>query len=182
MKSLSDKDLLNAPDEQSSFKAIYERYRDGLYRKAINKLDSEEDVHDVLQSVFISLWRNRKQIEVACTLAPYLYTALKYAIIKKTCRKAREGMVLSLSVVEISDRYSTQQNPLGFKELKAIIDSEVAYLPSRMRQVYRLSREEHLKNAEIARMLNISEQTVKNTLTVTLKKLRAKLTADTFVD
>lgn len=181
MNALSDRDLLQSPDEQSSFRAIYERYWEGLYKKAIVRLECEDDAHDVIQSVFISLWKNRKQIEVAETLAPYLYTALKYAIIKKVYRKAKQGTILPLSVVELSERHSTQQDSLGLKELKATIDAEVSYLPNRMKQIYQLSREEHLKNAEIARILNISEQTVKNTLTVTLKKLRAKIVTNTFI-
>ncbi|ULT41148.1 winged helix-turn-helix transcriptional regulator [Niabella defluvii] len=53
---------------------------------------------------------------------------------------------------------------LYYKQLEALIDSEVQLLPERMQEVYRLSRNEHLRNNEIAKQLNISEQTVKNIL------------------
>lgn len=175
MKSLTDKALLKAADEQFAFRILYDRYWEPLYIKALRKLHSEEDAQDVVQGIFISLWRNRQQIKVDDSLAPYLFTALKYAIIKVVYRKAQKGQLLPLSILDL-EKYTTENSSaFEYKELKASIDTEVARLPDRMREIYRLSRVQHMRNAEIAEMLNISEQTVKNTLSVTLKRLKSKL-------
>lgn len=175
LKSLTDKALLKAVDEQFAFRVLYDRYWEPLYIKALRRLHNEEDAQDLVQGIFISLWRNRAEIQVEETLAPYLFTALKYAIIKVVYKKAQKGKLLPLSIADL-EKYTTAANPeLEYKELKATIDHEVAGLPDRMREIYQLSRVKHLRNAEIAAMLNISEQTVKNTLSVTLKRLRSKL-------
>jgi RNA polymerase sigma-70 factor (ECF subfamily) len=175
MKSLTDNALLKAADEQFAFRILYDRYWEPLYLKALRRLNSEEDAQDIVQGIFVTLWRNRHRVKVEETLAPYLFTALKYAIIKLVYRRAQKGKLLPLSILDL-EKYTTDISPaFEYKELKASIDNEVAGLPDRMRQIYQLSRVQHLRNAEIAELLNISEQTVKNTLSVTLKRLRSKL-------
>lgn len=175
MKSLTDKALLKAADEQFAFRILYDRYWEPLYLKAYRRLHSEEDAQDVVQGVFISLWRNRRQVQVEDSLAPYLFTALKYSIIKVVYKKAQKGTLLPLSVPDLEKYCTGAGTELELKELRSSIDNEVAGLPDRMREIYQLSRVKHLRNAEIAEMLNISEQTVKNTLSVTLKRLKSKL-------
>jgi RNA polymerase sigma-70 factor (ECF subfamily) len=48
-----------------------------------------------------------------------------------------------------------------------------------MQQIFRMSREEDLSIADIAGLLNLSEQTVKNQLSEALKRLRTSLQSNT---
>jgi RNA polymerase sigma-70 factor (ECF subfamily) len=48
-------------------------------------------------------------------------------------------------------------------------------MPEKMRQIYLLSREEYMTNADIASLLNLSSQTVKNQLHNALVRLRKSL-------
>lgn len=52
----------------------YERYWHDLYKIAYRRLPSEEDVKDVLQETFISLWKNIHHISVDENIGGYLYT------------------------------------------------------------------------------------------------------------
>src|SRR5215470_16711891 len=101
LKTADDRSLLTANDEQSAFRIIYERYWESLYRKAVARLGDTENAQDAVQEVFISLWRNRHTIQVEDSLAPYLFTALKYCIIKKVCRHAGKGVQLPLSIEDL---------------------------------------------------------------------------------
>jgi RNA polymerase sigma factor (sigma-70 family) len=175
MKNWSDKSLLTAENGESAFRIIYERYWEALYKKALHRLGNEADAQDVLQEIFLSLWRNKEAIVIEETLAPYLYTALKYSIIKLVYREAKKDVLLPLSVAELEKISVTQEEILAYRELKTMVEKEVANLPVRMQEIYRLSRMEHLQTTEIAQRLHISEQTVKNTLTTTIKRLRSKL-------
>lgn len=175
MVNSSDKALLLSADEQRSFRILYDKYWQELYRKAIARLQNEDDAEDVVQEVFVSLWRNRHSISVEDSLAPYLFSALKYATLKLLYRKAKKGLILPKSLQNIEVESSTVENYIDCKELTQNIEHEVQNLPGRMREIYQLSRVEQLRNAEIAARLNISEQTVKNTLTVTLKRLKSRI-------
>ena len=176
LENLTDKALLLSTDEHATFRILYNRYWESLYKKAFYRLGNTADSQDAVQEVFISVWRNRETIQLEETLRPYLFAALKYSIIKQVYRKAKKGILLPLSADELEHTEVTTDELLQYKELQAVLASEVAGLPDRMQEIYRLSRIENLQIAEIARRLNISEQTVKNTLTSTLKRLRERLT------
>jgi len=67
------------------------------------------------------------------------------------------------------------------KELAAIIEKEIYNLPSKMREIFLLSRKDNLSNNEIAARLDISEKTVRNQLSTALKTLKTKLGLATFL-
>ena len=175
MGYLSDSMLLIAEEEQSAFRELYDRYWEQLYKKALTRLGNDADAQDAVQEVFISCWRNRKTIEVKESLAPYLYTALKYWIIKKVYRQSQKGIIVPLSTESLEQTELTTEEFLQYKELQHLIADEVSKLPEKMQRIYRLSRIEQLPIALIAEQLKISEQTVKNTITSALKRLREKL-------
>lgn len=171
---LNDKELLHHKDERA-FRVLFDRYWSALYKKAQVRLACEEDAKDIIQEIFISIWNNRLNIVIENTLAPYIFTALKFSIIKKIERDYRKGKTHPLNPEEIENLYLTSEEKLQFKELELLVNQEVEQLPERMKAVYILSKQKHLKNKEIAEILQISEQTVKNMLSTAVKKLRQKL-------
>jgi RNA polymerase sigma-70 factor (family 1) len=175
MHDLTDTDLLCAKDEQKAFRELYDKYWEPLYKNALYRLGSDADAQDMVQEVFIGLWRNKNSIQNIGSLSAYLFTALKYTIIKRIYRQAKKGIMVPLSVEELEHVELTTEELLQYKELQSVIANEVANLPTRMQQVYHLSRNELLSTKEIAQRLNLSEQTVKNTLSAALKRLREKL-------
>ncbi|MEO9144818.1 MAG: RNA polymerase sigma-70 factor [Ginsengibacter sp.] len=175
LENLSDRILLEAADEQVGFRTLYERYWEALYKKAFHRFGNSADAEDAVQEIFISIWRNRSTIQIEETLSPYLFTALKYYIIKQVYLKAKRGIQVNLSTEDLEYVEITTEELLQYKELQSVIAGKVDELPERMKEIYRLSRVENLQIAEIAAKLNISEQTVKNTLTTALKRLRESL-------
>ena len=175
MKNLSDDKLLIAEDSNAAFSILYNRYWEPLYKKALVRLGNEADAQDAVAEVFISLWRNRQTIDASNSLANYLFAALKYCIIKKVYRKARQGICVPLSVKILEENFYTDEDHIQFRELQTVIANEINNLPPKMRRIYNLSKVSHLKPAEIAEQLHLSEQTVKNTLTTALKRLRQKI-------
>lgn len=176
MHQLTDKALLIADDEQEAFRLLYDRYWEVLYGKALHRIGNDADAQDVVQEVFISVWRNKNTIQTKDSLSTYLFTALKYCIIKRVYRQAKKGIVLPLSVEDLEKSELTADELLRYKELQSVVADVVAGLPERMQEIYRLSRTDNLSIQEIAQKLNLSEQTVKNTLSEALKRLREKLT------
>jgi len=175
LTTADDKSLLTAKAEQTAFRILYNRYWEQLYRKALSRLGNSTDAEDVVQEVFISLWRNRHSIEIKDTLSPYLFTALRYCIIKTIYRKGKKGQYVPLSPDELQCDENFSEELLEYKDLQQAVNREINDLPERMREIYRLSRYENLSAGEIAERLHISEQTVKNTISATLRKLRVKL-------
>ena len=78
LENLSDRTLLEALGEQVRFRILYSRYWEALYKKAFHRFGNIADSEDAVQEIFISIWRNKSTIQIEETLAPYLFTALKY--------------------------------------------------------------------------------------------------------
>ena len=61
------------------------------------------------------------------------------------------------------------------KELQCLLEKELEAMPERMRKPLQLSREEEMTIREIALLLQISEQSVKNNISSALYKLRLRV-------
>jgi RNA polymerase sigma factor (sigma-70 family) len=172
---LSDDDLLQLikRDDTAAFESIYDKYWQALYLKACQRVDKDE-AKDMVQEVMITLWRRRNAITVMHEgdLGRYLFTAIRYRVISHYAFSVAE-----IKKVDFFDQFDEHitVNTLETKELQSRIDKEISRLPARMQQIFRLSREDDYTIADIAKALNISEQTVKNQLTDALKRLRISL-------
>ncbi|MCD7932400.1 MAG: sigma-70 family RNA polymerase sigma factor [Tannerellaceae bacterium] len=74
-----------------------------------------------------------------------------------------------------------QQDSLLLKEVEEEIKRFIETLPPQCSKVYKLSREENLKNREIAEKLNISEKTVEDHIRKALRELRSHLAKSGFM-
>lgn len=172
----SDLILIDAirADDKGAFRLLYERYWKPLFIRACKSVD--EDVSkDLIQEVMVSLWKRRHDIQVVeeGDIGKYLFTALKYRIISfytYTSAQIKNASLLDSPVVN-----TTPENLLEGKELENVIDATIESMPDRMQLIFRMSREHHISIADIARQLNLSEQTVKNQITQALKRLKTSL-------
>ena len=180
MKQSSDSSLIELVkiDNHLAFTEIVDRYWQDLYRHTWLKIKNEDEAKDIVQDIFLGLWKNRATIIVNETalIAPYLFRAAKYAIINYFARPGitiADDTALSFAV-EMASGVKTD-DPFLLKELQQVVNSEVSNLPDRLQIPYRLSREQELTVKEIAMKLSISEQTVKNNISTALNKIRFRL-------
>ncbi|MNL57723.1 RNA polymerase sigma factor [compost metagenome] len=84
-----------------------------------------------------------------------------------------------LDYLEINkDQYligTTSEDELIAKELARLLENEMSRMPDTMRSVFRLSRSEDMSIKDIANQLSLSEQTVKNNVSMALNRLKFKL-------
>jgi RNA polymerase sigma-70 factor (ECF subfamily) len=173
MQHHSDAQLLQAirQGDAAAFKVLYDRYWQRLYVKACQRVDKNE-AKDIVQEIMTTLWRRRNEVFTFQDgeIGRYLLTAVKYRIISHYAYGAAE-----IPGTEVFDLPADAGNPLEAKEFSEFIESEIRQLPPRMQEIFRLSREDDLSIADIARRLGLSEQTVKNQLTEALRRLRESI-------
>ena len=167
-------DLLRIGSE-GAFTEIYDRFYGILYSHAYRKLQDREEVKDVLQELFTYIWNHREEQHYTTNLPAYLYTSVRNRILNVIrLKKMKMGYQISIeNFMEIG--YNITDALLRENELIALIEKEVATLPPKMRQIFEMSRKEHLSHKEIAEKLKISPATVKKQVNNALKTLRVKL-------
>jgi RNA polymerase sigma-70 factor (ECF subfamily) len=166
--------LKNGSEE--AFTAIYNHYFESLYLYAFKVLKDGFLAEDVVQELFLSIWKQRHTLRVATSLKAYLYAANRYLIIKAV-RKQENTASLFDRLEERVWGPPEQENILYLKELQARVHGIVNDLPEKCREIYLLSREAKHSHKEIAAMLGIAEKTVENQLTIALKKIRTSMGA-----
>jgi len=167
--------ILLKKDDRQAFTEIYNRYAKSLTGFAASKLYNLDDARDILHDMFVKLWENREQINIESNLQSYLFSIIRHRIIDKIRKNiTREEYALitqSLTVVY----HEAVDKQIEAKELQQAIEKSLDQMSPRVKEVYKLSREQGLSNHEIAEKLNLSEQTVKNQLSSALKHLRKTL-------
>lgn len=168
--------LLKQSDQQA-FAEIYRRYGGKLAGFAASKLYNLEDARDILQDIFVKLWEGREGLNITSNLQSYLFAIVRHRIIDKIRKNVtREEYALAVQSLAVYFEADVDKQ-IELKDLKNTIERSLDELSPRVREVYKLSRDEGLSNREIAEKLNVSEQTVKNQLSSALKHLRQTLGA-----
>lgn len=165
-------DLLNNGD-RAAFDEIYRRNWSAMYLAAFNMLQDHDACMDVIHDVFVWIWNRKGSLEIA-TLKAYLISAVKYKVtnvIRKL--KFRQSYLDQLETTEPS--FNNVSSEIELKELKAVLAQFTSELPEKCREVFDLSRNEHLSNKEISKKLGISEKTVERQMTIALKKFKVSL-------
>jgi RNA polymerase sigma-70 factor (ECF subfamily) len=164
-------DLLKSGD-QIAFDQIYARYFSSLYTYAYKILQDRDECQDAIQDIFIWIWEHKEKIEID-SLKNYLIASVKYKLVRSIKTSKRHAEILSSKVP--STNITIQEPDVEIKELKKVIADALSLLPTRAKEVFSLSRSQYLSNKEIASKLGISEKTVENHITLSLRRLRAEL-------
>jgi len=153
---------LMSGDDQEAFTMIYDRYWQELFVTAAKALRSRQEAEDVVQDVFFSLWRRRKELVIEESLSAYLHTSIRYKAIHYIEKNIHRRDYLAIFTEVVSNTISPSADiQLQLKEVQEAIWETVAKMPPKMQEVYHLSRGEHLSHREIAKKLGISVKTVK---------------------
>jgi len=183
LTKLTDEQLvaLLRKGDQQAFTEIYNRYAENLAGFAAAKLYNLDDARDLLHDLFVKLWENREQLYITSNLQSYLFGITRHRIIDKIRKNItrEEYASVAQSLTQVYQQSIDKQVEAG--ELQQTIRKSVDKLPPRVKEIYKLSREEGLSNHEIAEKLSLSEQTVRNQLSIALKQLRKSLAGFTTI-
>ncbi len=174
-KLLTDHELaeLMRDGEDAAFTEIYTRYWKKLLTVAINKTDGNvEEAEEIVQDIFVSLWKRRDELELSSNFENYLAASVKYRVIKNLARKDLRRRYEAENRYLSSNSDNSTQDWLEFEDMKNRLEELVASLPDKCQLVYRMSRENGYSQREIAGELSISEKTVEAHLGKALKLLR----------
>lgn len=174
--SLTDHDLwdLLRSGDRLAYAELYERYFSVLYLHARNRLKNTQEAEDVIQEIFIDLWANAEKINIKSNLTHYLIACTRNKVLNLISRNNfQEKYKISLAV---NEKFEAETDYLVREKLMAdLISREINSLPPKMKRVFLMSRAEHLTYIEIAKNLEITEQSVRSHVKNALKVLRVRL-------
>lgn len=162
-------------DNEEAFSQIFHAYKDKLYAFIYRITGSKELSSDIVQDTFLKIWELRGKLFSIENFNAYLFRMAQNQAINQLRRMSRETLILMERQKENNSSSETPEEELRYKNISAYIREIVHSLPPQQKAVYTLSREQNLKQEEIARQLQISISTVQNHMTQALRTIREKL-------
>jgi len=177
---VSDVELLHAVarGDEGALARLYDAYRVILFGLLVRILNSREEAEDILQDVFIQVWRRAKDFdEKRGRPFTWLVTlARSRAIDRLRLLGARQRLAASAGANQADETSDALSDTIKVAQ-KEIVKRALAQLPDEQRHTLVLAYFEGLTQSEIASKLGAPLGTVKTRMRSGMLKLRALLGA-----
>ncbi len=173
---ISDLDLIPALKEGNlqAFSQLFDRYGKRLYHFSLGYLKSPQDAEEIVQEVFLKIWHNRDEMAEAGSFESYLFTIARNGILNTIRKSKSEQAYLNYLKIHPTKNVLLEEE-LNFHELEKAYRSAIEQLSPKRKEIFLLSKEQSLTNAQIAQKMNISIKTVENQMTSALSEIRKNL-------
>jgi RNA polymerase sigma-70 factor (ECF subfamily) len=159
----------------TAFDQVYEKYAGKLYSFSLKYLKSTLESEELVQSVFLKVWENQKNLKKEASFKSYLFTIAYNEICNLFRRRKYQQKFIDKTKDEKTEASVEAEEQLDYQFVLEQVDRIIAQLPEKQRLIFVKSRHENKSTKEIAAELGLSPGTVDNYLSESLKFIRAKL-------
>lgn len=177
LKNTSDEELIllfkqDSRNAEKVFSLLMQKYAEPLYYQVRKITRNHEESNDILQNVWIKVWKNLADFKQESSLFTWLYRiarneALNFLQKEKRHRSvdADESFIEIIAGHHVLDNFSEEQ---VLENLMKAIHS----LPEKQALVFQLKFFDELKYSEISERLNTSEGALKASYHIAVQKIR----------
>lgn len=158
--------------EETAFATLFRRHHRKIYEVALMLTHSETVAEELVQEVFLKVWTKRTTLADIDNFESWLFIVARNDAFKALRRSARiKGLLYELG--NLPDITHETDEWIHARNYHALLDKAISQLPPRQQMAWRLSKEEGLKREEVARIMQIKPDTVKEHLAMAVKHIRA---------
>ena len=165
------KALQSEEKRNEAFKKLITIYKERLYWHIRHLTKNHSDTDDVLQNVFIKVYKNIGKFKGDSKLYSWLYRIATNESLSFLQKKARQQ---NISSEELQQQLINNLTADVYYEGDAIqikLEQAIATLPDKQQQVFMLKYYQELKYREISELLNTSEGALKASYHLAVKKI-----------
>ena len=161
--------------DRRAYTQVFEATYDTLYRYAWYITRQDEAAYDVLQDVYLRLWRIRERIDPDRSLKALLHQMVRNAALNHV-RHVKRARAVALNSVEHEPAVeAVAEAEYDAQLLQERMRGWIEEMPARRREAFMLSRYQGLRHAEIADIMQLAPKTVNNHIVLALAHLRGRL-------
>jgi len=166
-----------ARGDEQALAQLYDSYRVILFGLLVRILNSREEAEDVLQEVFLQVWRRARDFdETRGKPFTWLVTLARSRAIDRLRSLGARDRVAQASVREAAEEVSDAARDTFRSEQRALVTSALSQLPEEQKRPLVLAYFDGLTQSEIATKLGAPLGTVKTRMRAGMIKLRELLT------
>lgn len=177
-----ERDLISAlrteGKKEMAFQQLVNTYQQRLYWHIRKIVVSHDDADDLLQNVFIKVWKNLDSFREDSTLFTWLFRIATNESLSFLQQKKRRN-ILSLDGVSdyLVEAFESDSHFEG-EELQKRLQLAVLKLPEKQRLVFNMKYFDEMKYEEMAEILNTSVGALKASYHHAVKKIEAHFEED----
>lgn len=166
---------LKQQDEEKFMEHLFRIYYAPLCKTVYNITHDTESAEDIVQDVFMKVWRRKDQIDLSQSIKSYLFRSSVNTALNYLEKNRRSISMEDAEPDHLQFSSNATEDDLRYQEVSLRIDQAVQSLPPKCRTVFALSRFEEMSYAEIADQLSISVKAVEKHMGKALKLMRQRL-------
>jgi len=164
--------------KKSAWVALVKRYEKGIYNYALRMVNNHADAMDLMQDVFVALYRNLHTFRAESPFKGWLFKIAHYRCIEYY-RKKRPMQSLDDTPEQIDEESNDcPEQELFAKQQSSVLIKIIKKLPIKQKLVVELKFFQECTFDDIAQQLGISTNTAKSQLYSALDKLKVFLEAE----
>lgn len=178
LQSTTDEELMlrYGGGDLPSFRELYRRHSQGLYRFVAWRSPRRAWVDEIVQDAWASLHAARASYQPQAAFRTWLYQIARNRLIDMLRQK--EPLPLDIEVMaEVPHEAQTPQQTFEQKQRHALLHAAIALLPVEQKEALVLQQFSAMSVNEIAVVTGAEPETVKSRLRYAMQKLRAQLDA-----
>jgi RNA polymerase sigma-19 factor, ECF subfamily len=147
---------------EAAFTFLYDKYSNQLYRNICRLVKDEQVAQELLQDLFMTIWKDREKLNPEKSFKPYLYKVAEnmvYAYFRQAAKNKRLIDRLILSAMEFD---SNAEDTMIAKEDHHLLRKAIENLSPQRKQIYTLCKLEGKSYEEVSKELSISTSTIRD--------------------
>src|SRR5680860_1043579 len=160
--------------EEGAYSHLVESYHHKLCVYASNLIHDDSAAEDIVQNVFVTIWKKRQILKDNFSIKNFLYRSVHNEFIDQY-RKNRSVLTLQKKYIDALESIIEENQDFHLQKMMESVEDAIKKLPPKCKMIFVLSKKEGLTNLEISEHLNISIKTVENQITKAFNDLRGKL-------
>ncbi len=178
-RSHTDKRLfqLIAEGDEAAFRELFHAYVPQLQPLVMHLTKTASVTEDIIQETFLRVWLSRDKLPAIENPRSWLLRILFYQSFTWLRRRNVHHKALDAMAYGEDEMRSTTEEAVAYAAMLRLVGEAVQQLPAQAKKIYKLSRENGLRIPEIAAQLDLSPNTVKNSLVRSLQAIRRHIEA-----
>jgi len=159
---------------EKAFNWFFRLHNKRLFYFASRLIQDPQQAEEIVSQCFLKLWERQENFETADNIKAFLYISCRNSCLKylRDLKKKTFDQQLYLSQLEVSEE--TILYEIIDTEIISLIAKEIEDLPDKCQEVFRLLYFEGKKTNEVAALLELNVQTVRNHKTRAIELLKAR--------
>jgi len=165
----------NERTKEVAFTSLVKKYQERLYWHIRKMVVSHDDTHDILQNVFIKVWKNLGEFRQESALFTWLYRIATNETLTWIEQKKRRSSITVPADTEIFAERVAAQKDFDPSKIEWKLQQAVASLPDKQRLVFNMRYYDEMPYERMSEVLDTSTGALKASYHHAVKKIEVFL-------